>query len=363
MHIRLIIMSLLIYSALSGQDKKLNSIKETLPGLSEKNQVDACNVLGWEYYLRSIHSDSALKYAMMAERKAHAVSYSDGEGISLVIQAGVNGRLLGRIEIMEKLSRRALDILLKGGEKKNLSIAYFSMAMSMAMKGKYEDAQVNAERAQQIAKKVNDQSGLGWGMMASGFAYSKNGLYWEAFEKFIEAQKIGQEINDSLLISMCSAFIGRAFNRVGDPQTAMKYYHQALTFATPFLLLWPHLEDMAYAHLQLKQIDSAWHYQQKHKSNIEKLTTDTIVRKKFQIGNAAVFLLALKQYDQVLINLMPELKSLRTRKEVIPYMQSLLDIGRAFEGKRQFRNALGYYPGIGCCCACNFQYSIPEGWQ
>ena len=50
---------------------------------------------------------------------------------------------------------------------------------------------------------------------------------------------------------------------------ALSYYHQALQNAPPFLLLWPHHEDMAYAHMQLKQFDSVIYYQQTYRHNLE----------------------------------------------------------------------------------------------
>jgi tetratricopeptide (TPR) repeat protein len=159
----------------------------------------------------------------------------------------------------------------------------------------------------------------------------------------IESQKMGKELNDSLLTSTSLAFIGRSFNRAGDPQKALSYYHQSLQFATPYLLLWPHLEDMAYAHLQLKQYDSVLYYQQKYRHNLDSVTTDLLVQKKFNAflwGFSVDVQLARKQYDKVLADVLPGLEQLRKNKYVIPLMQSLLTLGKVYEGKESYNTSL-----------------------
>ena len=193
MHARLVLIFILLNCKLAGQTIKLDSLKSSMAILTAQKQVDALNSLGWEYYLKWIHSDSALKFAGLAEKKSRSINYPDGEAIALVIQAGVHGRLLGNIDKMEVLSRSAVNILLNEGERKNLSKAYYTLALSQALQGHTESAHKHATSAQRIALEAKVQSDYGWALMASGFIYSKTGNYWKSFEHLIESHKIGQD--------------------------------------------------------------------------------------------------------------------------------------------------------------------------
>ncbi|HJW18433.1 MAG TPA: histidine kinase [Flavisolibacter sp.] len=215
----------------------------------------------------------------------------------------------------------------------------------MALVGDYHRAVDTAMKAKQIAASLKDKPLLGWSLETIGFAYAKSGQYWKAFEQLIEAQQIGKEINDSLLVSISLAFIARCSNRVGDPRKALEYYYVFLHYATPFVLLWPHLEDIAYAHLQLKQYDSVLYYQHQHRHNIDSLTTDRAVRKRFVSslwGFSTDIQLAHKQYDSVLLQVLPNLPMQRQNKDVVPLMYSLLVTGKAFLGKGNYPASLSY---------------------
>jgi tetratricopeptide (TPR) repeat protein len=345
MHTRFFFICLLLAINTSAQTYKIDSLKKVLPSLEYRARINCLNALGWEFYLRYIHSDSSLKYANLAYAEAIANHYNIGNAVSLNIQAGVRGRLLGEPKAMEHLSARAIEFLKNEKDQKNLSTAYFSFAMALALQRNYDRALKEAHKAMQIAKSANDKSAEGWAVWSLGFIYSKKGEYWKGFEKLSESQVIGKELNDSLLTSISLAFIGRSFNRAGDPQKALSYYHQCLKFATPFLLLWPHLEDMAYAHLQLKHYDSVLYYQQKHRENLNSLTTDLTVRKKFNAvlwGFSVDVQVALKQYDKVLAEILPTLKRQRQNRDVIPLMQSLWSLGKVYEGKENYNLSLQY---------------------
>ena len=69
MHARLVLIFILLNCKLAGQTIKLDSLKSSMAILTAQKQVDALNSLGWEYYLKWIHSDSALKFAGLAEKK------------------------------------------------------------------------------------------------------------------------------------------------------------------------------------------------------------------------------------------------------------------------------------------------------
>ncbi|HEU5164963.1 MAG TPA: histidine kinase, partial [Chitinophagaceae bacterium] len=133
--------------------------------------------------------------------------------------------------------------------------------------------------------------------------------------------------------------------RAGDPSKALYYYHQALQYKCPFVFIWPHTEDMAYAHLMLKQYDSVTWYQQQYRDDINLYTTDPAVRKKFgayAFGFSTELQLARKQYDSLLVEVLPRLPQLRKNYDVFPLMVNLLVVAKAYLGKSNYQTALGY---------------------
>ena len=345
MHTRFFIILFLLTTNAGAQTYRIDSLKKMLPLLRDRAKVNCLNALGSQFYFNWIHTDSALKYASLAYDRASSIQYNSGKAESLITQAGVKGRLLGHPELMEQYSQQAIGLLKMENDPKNLSTAYYNLAFAFALKGNYARAHDAASKSRHIAISSNEKLCLGWAAQTTGFIYAKSGEYLKAFEHLIEAQDIGKDLDDSLLTSFALAFIARSFNRVGDPQKALDYYHETLKFAPPFLLLWPHLEDMAYAHLQLKQYDSVVYYQQKHKQNLVLLTTDLLLQKKFgftSMGFSVDIQLAKKQYDLVLAQVLPGLDPLRKNKDIIPYMQVLLVLGKVYEGKGNYQTSLGY---------------------
>lgn len=345
MRCRLFIFWVLIANAIQAQTHKIDSIRKNLNIINDKEAVNSLNALGWQFYFYWIQSDSALKYANLAWQQASAINYYSGMAEALIIEGGVKGRLLGHPEVMERDTRKAIELLKNETNSKAFSMAYYSLAISLAIEGKYDGANEAASKAIEYATTANEPLSLGWAKQAAGFSYSKSGEYWKSFENLIEAVEIGKQYNDTLLISISLAFIGRAFNRVGDPSKALHYYHQAFHYKCPFVLIWPHTEDMAYAHLVLKHYDSVTWYQQKYRDDINLYTTDPAVREKFGAyvyGFSTELQLARKQYDSLLVQILPRLQLLRKSKDVIPLMVNLLVLAKVYLGKSNYQTALGY---------------------
>lgn len=345
MRYRLFILFVLLAHTAQTQTHKIDSIRKNLNTLNGREAVNSLNALGWQFYYYWIHADSALKYTDLARQKAFAITYYSGMAEALIIEGGVKGRLLGHPDAMERNAEKAIELLRNEANAKTLSIAWYNLAISLVIKGKYDAANEAADQAMAYATKANDQLSLGWAKQAAGFSYSKSGEYWKSFGNLIEAVEIGKQYNDTMLISVSLAFIGRAFNRVGDPSKALQYYHQAFQYKCPFVLIWPHTEDMAYSHLLLKQYDSVSWYQQKYRADIDLYTTDPAVRKKFNAfmyGFSTELQLARKQYDTLLFQVLPKLPLLRKNNDVIPLMANLLVLSKVYLSKSNYQTALGY---------------------
>ena len=345
MRYRLFILWMLMAGAIHAQTHKIDSLRKNLSTLTGREAINSLNALGWQFYYYWIRSDSALKYADLARQKAFAINYPGGMAEALLIEGGVKGRLLGHPDVMERDTRKAIELLKNETNPRVFSMTYYNLALALAIEGKYDAANEAAGKAIAYAVTANDSLLLGWAKQSAAFSYSKSGEYWRSFEHLVEAVEIGKQHNDTILTSISLAFLGRAFNRAGDPTKALYYYHQALHYKCPFVFIWPHTEDMAYAHLMLKQYDSVIWYQQKYRDDINLYTTDPAVRRKFGAyiyGFSMELQLARKQYDTLLAQVLPRLPLLRKNNDVFPLMVNLLVVAKAYLGKANYQTALGY---------------------
>jgi tetratricopeptide (TPR) repeat protein len=339
----LFVSGLLFTHNVSAQTHRIDSLRKQIPVLDGTSKVHCLNAIAQQFIYYCIHADSALKYARAANELASHINDNSGKAIALIAEADAHGRLLGTIPLMIRYSRHAIDLSAKVHDPINLSKGYYTLALALALEGNYRDAHAAAATAKKISLSANDRLGQGRALQATGFIYSKNGEYWKSFENLVESYEIGKQLNDSSLQALALAFIARAFNRAGDPDKALSYYYQFLPLATPFILIWPHLEDMAYSHLKLKNYDSVAWYQQKHRQNLAIFIKDARVKKRFDAwswGLSTDLQVALGQYDKVLAELSPGLAQLRQSKNVIQLMHSLLNLGKAYEAKGNLRSAL-----------------------
>jgi tetratricopeptide (TPR) repeat protein len=340
----LILFILLSFTTFS-QSSHIVNLKKNLPALAGIEKVDCLNDLAFEYIYNSIHSDSAWKYASLAFDEANAIQYISGKGVALTRKAFIKGRLLGFLDQMELYSSQSIQFLEKINDLISLSNAYAVYAHSLIAQGKSAEAYNTVIKGIDIAKSSGDIRSVGWAIYNKGFYYAKKGEYWKAFENLIESKRIGMEIKDSFLTSISLSFIALSYNFSGDPEKAVDHYLEAFKYAnTAYFLLWPHFENLGFAYHQLNQYDSAVFYQQKHISNIDSLTTDEAVRKKFKVNLFPDFVsdleLSKMQFDRVIHRIKPELKNYKKNKDILSLMYSLLAISKAYEGKKQISLAI-----------------------
>ena len=343
--VRLFFLMMLIMLHTTGQTHRLDSLKNVLPSLAGADKIKCLNAIAIAFNYSYIRADSALLYAGKAYGLAQQEKNYGGMALALLTKGDVEGRLLGNMAAMETYSKQAIELLTRVNEPQLLTTAWRKLAVAYISESKYDAALEAATIAKKIATDAGDKSGIGWAFEAAGLIYTHHGEYWQSFQNLIESQQIGKELHDSLMVSTSLSFIGRAFNRVGDPQMALRYYHEAMQYATAFQLLWPVAEDMAYAHLQLKQYDSVLYYQQKQERNLDSLATEVAVHKKFGTyvwGYSSEIQLAHKQYDAVIENILPALPQIRERGDIFPLMSSLWVLGKAYEAKRSVTPAINY---------------------
>ncbi len=345
MNVKLSILFLILSFNISAQSLKIESYKKAILTASGIDKINKLLKLVDEYHYQDIQTDSALKYARIAYNEAATLHNKTAKGRSLIQQSKIYGTLLGNIKEMERYSLEAIEELKFSGDNIHLASAYHALGLALIWQGKYEEATAVLEKAKILSTAINDKQGLSWFHQVSGVKYVKSGQLWEGFLSLTEADRIAREINDSLVSGLSLGLIGRAFAYNGDPETALKYYREGQKFQnTSLILMWPHLEDMGYAFLQLKQNDSAVIYQQKHRHNLMTLTSDTAVRRRFMVWQSPDFRIDQKveqhKYDDVLSQLEAGLEDQQIKKNQLPMMHALLNIGYAYAGKNNYKKSM-----------------------
>ncbi|MEO5946083.1 MAG: histidine kinase [Chitinophagaceae bacterium] len=345
MKVKLSILFLILSFNISAQSLKIESYKNVI---SKAFGIDKINTL-WkivdEYHYQNIQTDSALKYARIAFNEAAALNNRTAKGRALVQQSKIYGTLLGNIKEMKRYSLMAIEELKSTGDNIQLASAYHALALSLIFQGNYDEAIGVLVKAKILSTEINDKHGLSWFYQVNGLGYVKSGQLWKGFVSLKEADRLAREIKDSLISGYSLNLIGRAFMLNGDPETALHYYREGQKFQnTSIILMWPHLEDMGYAFLQLKQNDSAVIYQQRHRHNLMALTTDTAVRRKFRVWQYPDFRIDQKiqqqKYDDVIAELEPRLADQQLKENQLPMMHALLNIGYAYAGKKNYKKSM-----------------------
>ena len=347
MGFRLLFIVLLMSMHSFAQTPQVNELKESIPNLKGISKADCLNKISEQFIYHFIHSDSALLYAKSAYAESKKINYEKGKGLSLLLQAETVGKLLGNLDSMIMLCKQALSELQNPVNTALQSNAYRLLGTAYTLNGQIENADTALKLALEKAYLSGNKSSIGWAHQAIGFKYAKKGTYWKAFENLIESQMIGKQVNDSFLAAISLAFIARSFNYSGDPENALRYYDEFLSYRNnSFILLWPHYQDIGYAYLQLNQVDSAIYFQEKHKRNLLVLTQDKAIQERFRDWMIFDFShhakLNNKEYDKVLQHFLSRGDKIKKSENAIALMHAELMMAKAYRGKAEFNNALVY---------------------
>jgi tetratricopeptide (TPR) repeat protein len=284
MKIRLLLYIFPFSLQVAAQTENLTRLRNELTLSPPVKRAVCLNHLSEEFKNHVIQSDSALKYARLAYDAAAVSEDKLTKSYSLILQSEIQGQLLGNIDLMEEYGRKALAELKNIDAPIQRSHALRVLGLALIWKGKVTSADSVLLIAKTIAERSNDKAGIGSCYQLIGLNYVKNGQLWKGFKSLKEAQRIAKETGDSLVISMSLALIGRAFNYGNDPEKAIQYYQESMKYKkTALFLLYPHLEDMGYAYLKLNKPDSAVYFQQQYRHNLDSITSDVAVRKRFSV--------------------------------------------------------------------------------
>jgi Histidine kinase/Tetratricopeptide repeat len=322
-----------------AQRAKIDSLRHILPSLKDSARADCLNTLSLVYSYLNI--DTALSYAQIAFAEASAIDYLNGKAEALNNHARIAGHGFHDFLLQEKLSLMSIAVCRNKKDIKVLEEAYMNLALAYFCQNNFERSAGICNTLMELCKNTGDKKGVAEANAVLGSINLETGNYEKSFDDFNESLTIFKSINDSYNTSILLAKVGDLYRLAGDEKTALNLYFQSLQYPKGATLTWHPLVDLGDTYFSLEPSDSSSYSQEKYIQTIKSLTVRSNYLNYQNIRTAEMHI-AYKEYDKALTLLTFELQASKKRKDENQLMRLLLDIARAYNGKKNYGKAFSY---------------------
>ena len=341
-YLLLVILQCALYVECLPQGQRVVVLKKLLPTLKDTSLVDCLNELSSSYI--EIHTDSALLFASKAISEAEKINYVQGKALAYR-NLGMNERIVGTYPAMEEYCAKAVALLEENRNDKDelhLAKSYELLGLSKWAQGKFDEALTSYKHAEKLALKIGDDNLLGLLYAAMGAVETQRGQYKRSIEYCVKGlplwRKPGSDPRGFIAISLL-------YNSAGDYKTALEYCmeaHNIVKARGGVLRMYTYIGETYYL---LKQYDSAIFCYQLLRNHNKKMVSVSGMTEEFKQNSwpnsrMAEIYITRGQYDSALLNLNNALvyfESVTDRNQV---MWTLLRLGKAHEGKKNYSAAL-----------------------
>ncbi len=327
---------LLLYCNTYAQRTKIESLKTALPFLSGSTRIDSLNVLSLMYTYLQL--DSAKLYAEKAYAESGALNYPRGIVMSLNNKARIAGLGFRNFRLQEKICLQTIGLYKNLKDEKTLTETYMNLALALFCQSYFDRSAEVCDTLIQISQKANNKKELGEAIAVMGSIGFESGNYEKAFEYFNHSLQIFKSINDSYNTAIVLAKIGDLYLLAGDNKTALNFYFESLAYPKESFLVWYPLVDLGDIYYLPQQLDSSLSGGEEYVQTIKSLTIRSNYTTLPRIRTAEA-LLASKDYDKALVLFNDDLKLSRKNNDKNYVMRLLVDIGRSYEGKKEYAKA------------------------
>ncbi len=334
-----LLLPLFVGHATSAQRAKIDGLKKQLSSLRDSARVNCLNTLSLAYSY--LNSDTANFYAQEAYTAASAINYLRGMAMSLNNKARIAGHGLHDFPLQEKISLQIIQLYKNGKDEKLLAEIYMNLALSLFCQSHFDRSAEACNTVIQHARKINDKKSWGEALAMLGSISFERGNYELAFEYFNESLGMFKNIRDTYNTAILLTKVGDLYRLAGDHKTALNFYSESLKYPKELSLEWYPLVDLGDTYYSLADYDSAFYDQEKYMQTIKSLTIRSNYITYPRIRTAEM-LIASKEYDKALTLLIEDLKISRKNNDRNRVMRLLLNIGRAYEGKKDYEKAFYY---------------------
>ena len=335
----LFLLSAIVDNQSFAQRVKIDSLKTLLSELNDSSRVDCLNSLSLAYSYLS--TDTALSYSKRAFREASDLGYERGLVGALNNESRIAGHGLHDFALQEKLSREIINRYKSIKDKDVIIEAYLNLALALFIQGAFEGAEEACSTIASLSRSTGDQKYLGESIAIMGCISLETGNYGKSFEYFNEGLRIFRDIKDSYNTAILLVKLGDLYRLAGDHQTAVSFYFQSLEYTTGPSLSWNPLVDLGDISYSIEQYDSSSYLDDQYLQVIKSLTVKRGSSDLSRIRKAEM-LIASRDFHNALPLLNAELQMSIKNNTKSQIMRLLLDLTKAYAGKRDFAQAFSY---------------------
>ena len=331
---------LFIYScAAYAQRTKIEGLKAKLAALQDSARIDCLNDLSLAYTYLQL--DSATLYAEEAFSLSSQINYQPGFIMSMNNKARIAGLGFHDFPLQEKICLQTIQLYQNENNKNEFAETYMNLALAYFCQSYFDSAEEACNKVTQLSQFTGNKKTLGEATAILGSIGFESGNYEKSFEYFNQSLAIFKSAKDSFNTAIVLAKIGDLYHLAGDSKTALNFYSQSLEYPQGSSLTWHPLVDLGDTYYSLEQYDSSLYAQEKYLQTIKYMTIRSNYTTLPRIL-VAEKLISSKEYNQALTILTTELKLSKKNNDKNQMMRLQLDIGKAYEGGKNYKNALIY---------------------
>jgi tetratricopeptide (TPR) repeat protein len=319
----------------SAQQKKIDSLKKSLPNLKDTARIDCLLELSSLYFCTP-EKDSAIPYTQTAYEESKKLNYIHGLAVSFIRKSGIAICIHNDYPQTEKYAREALNWFSLTSNKKELSVAYLHLGRALTNQSHYDEALTSIQLAYQLAKKEGDENWMGSALETMTDIYRDRGDYVKLLESQQELVKRDRRLGDNGYYSFHELWVlGLMYRLLEEYATALPFWRR-LFLENGFIWSW---NQMEYAELLTfaNEPDSALYYYNKFdsaKADIKDL--------RFFLISKGEYYLYLKQYNTALPYFSKGLRyhqQLNDRRQI---NRTLIDLAKTYEALHINDSAIYY---------------------
>ena len=243
--------------------------------------------------------------------------------------------------LQEKICLQTIQLYQNENNKNEFAETYLNLALAYFCQSYFDSAEEACNKVIQLSQFTGNKKTLGEATAVLGSINFESGNYEKSFEYFSQSLAIFKSAKDSFNTAIVLAKIGDLYHLAGDSKTALNFYSQSLAYPQGSSLTWHPLVDLGDTYYLLEQFDSSLYDQEKYLQSIKFMTIRSNYTTLPRILVAEKHISS-KEYKQALTILTAELKLSEKNNDKNRIMRLLLDIGKAYGGEKNYKNALTY---------------------
>lgn len=329
------LMLLIADSALAQFAPVVDSLCKEVERQSGDKKVDALNALARAYWRTT--PDTALEYALQAQRLAESIGYKRGLEKALNTIAYMY-ELKGEYAKALEVRLRDMELCKEIEDDTALAWCYHSMGNISNYQGDNDRALAWHLKALELREKIGDKRGKGWSLNNIAWVFENQNQLEKALEYREKAAKVWHEIQDNEGLAATISYQADIYSRKGEHGQAIALAYQALAIRQK--------ERVASTYNWL-QIGKLYIAAAKYDSALMALDSalNSSEKRYFpRVYNAqALAHLHLKNYDLGIKHAQKAIELAEREKDAKPLEEGFLALSKLYEAKEDFANAHRFF--------------------